>query len=165
MPPLTGKSIVVTGGSRWVSSALQLYLSQLARKRRLQLAWCTPAAGHSVQEPACPCSGALTTNSPCAVLMCRGIGHGLVKKLLERSNKVIATARVPQDAQQLQQLAAENSNLIVAALDVSQPDSITQFAAEVKKHTQHVDVSVGRSRCSWPCLAPPSSSRVAHASQ
>jgi enoyl-[acyl-carrier-protein] reductase (NADH) len=73
--------------------------------------------------------------------VCRGIGHGLVKKLLERSNKVIATARVPQDAQQLQQLAAENSNLIVAALDVSQPDSITQFAAEVKKHTQHVDVS------------------------
>lgn len=73
--------------------------------------------------------------------LCRGIGHGLVKKLLERSNKVIATARVPQDAQQLQQLAAENSNLIVAALDVSQPDSITQFAAEVKTHTQHVDVS------------------------
>jgi NADP-dependent 3-hydroxy acid dehydrogenase YdfG len=73
--------------------------------------------------------------------VCRGIGHGLVKKLLERSNKVIATARVPQDAQQLQQLAAENSNLIVTALDVSQPDSITQFAAEVKKHTQHVDVS------------------------
>lgn len=72
---------------------------------------------------------------------CRGIGHGLVKKLLERSNKVIATARVPQEAQQLQELAAENSHLTVAALDVSQPDSIQAFAAEVKRHTQHVDVS------------------------
>lgn len=65
-----------------------------------------------------------------------------MQKLLERSNKVIATARVPQEAQQLQQLAAENSNLTVAALDVSQPDSIQAFAAEVKRHTQHVDVSV-----------------------
>lgn len=83
--------------------------------------------------------------------LCRGIGHGLVKKLLERSNKVIATARVPQDAQQLQQLAARNSNLIVAALDVSQPDSITQFAAEVKKHTQHVDVS--QSQQAAVCMA------------
>jgi NAD(P)-dependent dehydrogenase (short-subunit alcohol dehydrogenase family) len=64
-----------------------------------------------------------------------------VKKLLERSNKVIATARVPQEAQQLHELAAENSNLTVAALDVSQPDSIQAFAAEVKRHTQHVDVS------------------------
>jgi NAD(P)-dependent dehydrogenase (short-subunit alcohol dehydrogenase family) len=64
-----------------------------------------------------------------------------VQKLLERSNKVIATARVPADAQQLQQLAASNSNLTVAALDISQPDSIAAFAAEVKKHTPHVDVS------------------------
>lgn len=72
----------------------------------------------------------------------RGIGHGLVQKLLERSNKVIATARVPQEAQQLQKLAAENSNLTVAALDVSKPESIAAFAAEVKKHTPHVDVSV-----------------------
>lgn len=71
----------------------------------------------------------------------RGIGHGLVQKLLERSNKVIATARVPADAQQLQQLAKENSNLTLAALDVSQPDSIAAFAAEVNKHTAHVDVS------------------------
>lgn len=62
-------------------------------------------------------------------------------KLLERSNKVIATARVPADAQQLQQLAKENSNLTIAALDISQPDSIAAFAAEVKKHTAHVDVS------------------------
>lgn len=71
----------------------------------------------------------------------RGIGHGLVKKFLERSNRVIATARVPQDAQQLQQLAASNSNLTVAALDISSPKSILDFAAEVKKHTSHVDVS------------------------
>lgn len=72
----------------------------------------------------------------------RGIGHGLVKKFLERSNKVIATARVPQDAQQLQQLAASNSNLTVAALDISNPQSIMDFAAEVKKHTSHVDVLI-----------------------
>lgn len=89
------------------------------------------------------------------MLLCRGIGHGLVKKLLERSNKVIATARVPQEAQQLQQLAAENSNLIVAALDVSQPDSITQFAAEVKKHTAHVDVSArAAAGLAWPLAQP-----------
>lgn len=65
-----------------------------------------------------------------------------MKKLLERpNNTIIATARVPAEAQQLQQLAAQHSNLKVAALDVSSPESITAFAAAVKQQTQHVDVS------------------------
>jgi NAD(P)-dependent dehydrogenase (short-subunit alcohol dehydrogenase family) len=72
----------------------------------------------------------------------RGIGKGLVEKLLSRQNKVIATTRSPADASQLQQLAAQHSNLTITQLDTSQPQSIKDWAAAVKQHTSHVDVLI-----------------------
>jgi NAD(P)-dependent dehydrogenase (short-subunit alcohol dehydrogenase family) len=65
-----------------------------------------------------------------------------VEKLLSRQNKVIATTRSPQDASQLQQLAAQHTNLTITQLDTSQPQSIKNWAATVKQHTSHVDVLI-----------------------
>jgi len=141
MATITGKSVVITGGSRWealicLQEFLQEFLHPMQHPAVRQLVAC--AAPWHLAVQVIQSRRAHNADLP---LSFRGIGHGLVKKFLERSNKVIATARVPQDAQQLQQLAASNSNLTVAALDISNPQSIMDFAAEVKKHTSHVDVS------------------------
>eukprot|EP00775_Hariotina_reticulata_P011289 gene11289-11439_t len=73
----------------------------------------------------------------------RGIGRGLVEKLLARpGNKIIATTRNPEDAVQLQQLAQQHDNLIISQLDVSEPDSIQRWAQGLRQHTQHVDVLI-----------------------
>jgi NAD(P)-dependent dehydrogenase (short-subunit alcohol dehydrogenase family) len=65
-----------------------------------------------------------------------------VEKLLSRQNNVIATTRSPQDASQLQQLAAQHANLTITQLDTSQPQSIKDWAATIKQHTSHVDVLI-----------------------
>lgn len=85
---------------------------------------------------------ALTCKSVVVTGGSRGIGKGLVEKLLSRQNKVIATTRNPQDASQLQQLAAQHSNLTITQLDTSQPQSIKDWAASLKQHTSHVDVLI-----------------------
>lgn len=72
---------------------------------------------------------------------CRGIGCGLVEKLLARQNQVIATTRNPTDATHLQQLAAQHKNLVITQLDTSAPDSIKTWAADLKHITNHIDVS------------------------
>lgn len=73
----------------------------------------------------------------------RGIGRGLVEKLLARpGNTVIATTRNPADATQLQALAAAHSNLVISQLDTSVPSSIADWAAGLKQHTRHVDVLI-----------------------
>ena len=53
----------------------------------------------------------------------RGIGRGLVQACLERGDRVIATARKPQDAQALRDAGAE-----VLLVDVAQPASVSALA-------------------------------------
>ena len=72
---------------------------------------------------------------------CRGIGRGLVEKLLARNNKVIATTRDAKNATGLQQLAAEHPALTVTELDTSSSSSITSWAASLMQQLPHVDVS------------------------
>ncbi|XP_030313652.1 uncharacterized protein LOC115598935 [Calypte anna] len=66
----------------------------------------------------------------------RGIGLGLVQKLLELPNPpqwVFAACRDPngQRARELQSLASKHPNLVIIALEVSDPTSIKQAAARV----------------------------------
>lgn len=72
----------------------------------------------------------------------RGVGFGLVEKLLARGNRVIATTRDPASAAGLQQLATTNPGLVVTQLEASEPASIKAWAAGLKQHTQHVDLLI-----------------------
>ncbi|XP_074839603.1 C-signal-like [Carettochelys insculpta] len=78
----------------------------------------------------------------CSVLVTganRGIGLELVKQLLGSSNPpkwVFATCRDPAGERtlELQELAAKHSNLVIVALDVTDPASIKAAAARVEAH-------------------------------
>ncbi|KAF8067339.1 csgA [Scenedesmus sp. PABB004] len=90
MPPIAGKSVVVTGGSR-------------------------------------------------------GVGRGLVEKLLARGNRVIATSRrSPDDADPslAALVAAHGGRLTLTQLDTAVPGSIAAWAAGLSTHTPHVDVLI-----------------------
>lgn len=77
----------------------------------------------------------------CCMLLCRGIGRGLVQKLLDRDNHVVATTRSVKEATALQQLAQQHPKLTITELDTSQETSISSWAAHVKQLLPHVDVS------------------------
>ena len=62
----------------------------------------------------------------------RGLGLEFVKHYLERSDTVIATCRASSSATELQALAANNENLSLKSLDVSDEQSMAGFAAELK---------------------------------
>lgn len=61
----------------------------------------------------------------------RGIGLELVRQCLARGDSVIATARNPQDARELQSLAGGSRELTVLACDVGDDGSVRAFAAKV----------------------------------
>ncbi|XP_006276191.1 C-signal isoform X1 [Alligator mississippiensis] len=65
----------------------------------------------------------------------RGIGFELVKQFLERSNppeKIFATCRNPDGAQELKNLASRHPNLVIVQLEVTDPVSIKAAAARVE---------------------------------
>ncbi len=62
----------------------------------------------------------------------RGIGLELVRQCLKRGDSVIATAREPEQARELQSLAASSPELTVLACDVGDDSSVRAFAAKVK---------------------------------
>ncbi|KAM9122166.1 C-signal-like [Pangshura tecta] len=69
----------------------------------------------------------------------RGIGLELVKQFLEKSNPpewVFATCRDPEAerAQQLKNLASRHPNLVIVALEATDPASIKAAAARVEEH-------------------------------
>lgn len=59
----------------------------------------------------------------------RGIGLALVKAYLARGTEVIATARQPNEARELQALASDK--LRILALDISSDDSVAEFSREL----------------------------------
>lgn len=61
----------------------------------------------------------------------RGIGLGLVRQCLSRGDSVIATARDPAEAKELQSLTKESSALTVLPCDVSDDASVRASAAKV----------------------------------
>jgi len=62
----------------------------------------------------------------------RGLGLEFVKHFLGRSDTVIATCRDSSNATELQALAANNENLSLKNLDVSDEQSMAAFATELK---------------------------------
>ena len=62
----------------------------------------------------------------------RGLGLEFVKHFLGRSDTVIATCRDSSSATELQALAANNENLNLKNLDVSDEQSMAAFATELK---------------------------------
>lgn len=62
----------------------------------------------------------------------RGLGLEFVKHFLGRSDTVIATCRDSSSATELQALAANNENLSLKNLDVSDEQSMAAFASELK---------------------------------
>ncbi len=61
----------------------------------------------------------------------RGIGFELAKQFSERSWKVIATSRSPEDDTQLQALARENENVVIEYLDVTDHAGIDALAEKL----------------------------------
>lgn len=73
----------------------------------------------------------------------RGIGLSLAKQLAADPNAtVIATARNPASATDLQDLAKSNSRVKLVQLDVSDENSIKKAGAEVAKLTDSIDVFI-----------------------
>ena len=73
----------------------------------------------------------------------RGLGLEFVRQLLERGDSVVATARQPERAYELQALAAANSSqLQVLALDMSDSDSFPAFQAALAARIPALDLLI-----------------------
>jgi NAD(P)-dependent dehydrogenase (short-subunit alcohol dehydrogenase family) len=73
----------------------------------------------------------------------RGIGLGLVTRLAEREGYlVVATARQPDDASELQALAAQTRRVRVEQLDMTSEASIADFVERLNASTDRIDVLV-----------------------
>ena len=62
----------------------------------------------------------------------RGIGYELARQYAERGWTVIATARRPEDAPDLQKLAAERNNVRIEKLDVTSDRSVRALASRFR---------------------------------
>jgi len=70
----------------------------------------------------------------------RGLGYEFVRQYAERGYRVMATARKPESAAELNALAAANPLITVDALDVTDLDQIDQLAA--KYTDQPIDILI-----------------------
>ncbi len=62
----------------------------------------------------------------------RGIGLEFVKKLSARGDDVVATARDPESATELQEVAESSEGRVrVAALDITDDESVSKFAEQI----------------------------------
>lgn len=116
---LANKTCVVTGGNRGIGLEVR---RSAAGARRSPLAARRPLAHFPPLPLSLP---------------------QLVRQLLAKNNTVIATARKPEAANDLQKLqASAGGRLSVTKLDVTQPGAVESWAAEVKALAPHVDVSL-----------------------
>jgi NAD(P)-dependent dehydrogenase (short-subunit alcohol dehydrogenase family) len=73
----------------------------------------------------------------------RGLGLELVRQFLDRGDRVIATARKPGAATELNRLAfAHPGHLAILPLDLGKPHSIDELAREVPLVAESIDVLV-----------------------
>ncbi len=71
----------------------------------------------------------------------RGIGLEFVKQLAARDWNVIATTRKPESSEELQALAANDDNIIIEQLDVTDFERITELQKKYKKQTFDIFLS------------------------
>lgn len=73
----------------------------------------------------------------------RGLGLEFVKQLLPRAECLIATARNPEGAQELQELARKNAGILkIVPLDLSDDESIQRAIEEIGKLVSSLDVLI-----------------------
>ncbi len=73
----------------------------------------------------------------------RGIGFSFIKQLSsDPNNLVIASARNPDKATELQEWSKEHSNTKIVELDVSSEESIASLPDQVSKFTDKIDVLI-----------------------
>ena len=78
-----------------------------------------------------------------------------VKQLMQRGNRVFAGVRNPDNAQELLKLKADNaSQLTILELDVSNSDSVAEWARQIAGAAGQVDVRIC-SRCDHSALRTP----------
>ncbi|MCY4265840.1 MAG: SDR family oxidoreductase [Gammaproteobacteria bacterium] len=70
----------------------------------------------------------------------RGIGLEFVKQYLKRGNKVLATCRDPQQANELSMLASTDSSLQLFSLDISEESSMGELAEQLSD--QAIDIFI-----------------------
>lgn len=79
-----------------------------------------------------------------------GIGFSLLKELSnDESNVVIGSARKPEEAVDLQNLAKERKNVRVVKLNITSKQSTTEAAEEVSKITGKIDVLISNAGVSY----------------
>lgn len=88
----------------------------------------------------------------------RGIGLALTRRLLERGDTVVATARHPEDSD-LARLEAPEGRLHRVALDVADGDSVRAAAEETARKVDRIDVlvnnaGIGGGRAPVGAIAP-----------
>ena len=101
----------------------------------------TGCAGMQGQSSAAPGSS-FDTNSPTVLITGsnRGIGLAFARKYSAEGWNVIATARKPETAVELQALAASNPRVVIEQLDVTDLDRINELAAAYEG--QPIDVLI-----------------------
>lgn len=73
----------------------------------------------------------------------RGIGLEYVRQLLARGEQVVATCRTPNNATELQTLKQQyDDNLLIVALEVTEPESVAKAYATVAAQMKGLDVLV-----------------------
>lgn len=81
----------------------------------------------------------------------RGIGLALATAYLERGDRVFAACRNPARASDLHALAPTyGSQLVVVPLEVSELDSIREAVAQVKAHTDTIDILINNAGINAP---------------
>jgi NAD(P)-dependent dehydrogenase (short-subunit alcohol dehydrogenase family) len=93
------------------------------------------ALSYAQAPPAIPGPGATTTAATSTVVVTganRGLGFEFARQYAARGWKVIATARNPDEARALRELAADNPQVRIEALDVADMASVDAFAARLE---------------------------------
>jgi NAD(P)-dependent dehydrogenase (short-subunit alcohol dehydrogenase family) len=73
----------------------------------------------------------------------RGLGYEFVKQYLDRGNEVIAAARVPHHANELQVLGQKHDNLMALyQLDVTDSKSIQEMRENVETRFESLDLLI-----------------------
>ncbi len=104
------------------------------RRLLITLATCL-SLGLSLTAGAAPAPGKTTVLITGAN---RGIGLEYVRQLSERGWNVIATARRPDEAKELQEIAAKHPGVVIEQLDVTDYERIDALAAKYKE--QPIDI-------------------------
>ena len=72
----------------------------------------------------------------------RGIGLGFAQAYAEMGSSVLATCRNPSQAEALQKLANQFSNLSIHCLDLASDRSISQLVANLEENGEYIDILI-----------------------